>query len=262
VRADMTTALIADDEPLLREALIGLLVQAWPELEIVAQARNGREAIELFGLKKPEVCFLDIRMPGISGIEAARQIGRRTHIVFVTAFDHFAIQAFETGALDYLVKPVELARLYETVERLKDRIAMASRAINSETLIEELNRQLQDFSQPEYLSWLRVRIGVKVRVIAVDDIDFFQSEDKYTLFSWHNQTETYSEGLVRTPIKALMPQLDPKKFARIHRSAIVKLASISHVIRGKNDTGTLYLKDSDKTLPVSRAHLSQFRAML
>lgn len=258
----MTTALIADDEPLLREALIAQLAQAWPELEIIAQARNGREAIELFELTKPDVCILDIKMPGISGIEAARHIGRRAHIVFVTAFDRFAVQAFETGALDYVVKPVELTRLTETVKRLKDRIALAHSAINSEALIEELNQRIQSNSTPEYLSWVRVRIGVKVLVIAVEDIDYFQSEDKYTRLCWRNDSQVYSEGLLRTPVKALIAQLNPKQFVQIRRSIIVNLGSISHVIRGDNGTGTLFLKGSGKSLAVSRAHLSQFRAML
>jgi len=258
----MTTALIADDEPLLREALMRQLAKAWPKLEIVAQARNGREAIELFELHKPDICFLDIQMPGMSGVEAAQVIGRRAHIVFVTAYDQFAVQAFAAGVLDYLVKPVEPARLNETIERLKDRLAMTARAINSKKLIEELNCQLQNSSSPEYLSWLRVRIGIKVHVIAVEDIDYFQSEDKYTRLCWRSATETFSEGLLRTPIKGLLPQLDPNQFVQIHRSAIVNLSSISHVIRGQNDTGTAYFTGCNKTLPISRAHFSQFRTLL
>ncbi|MBL8274043.1 MAG: response regulator, partial [Xanthomonadales bacterium] len=125
------TALIADDEPLLREALSRQLAQAWPELEVVAQARNGREAIRLFEARRPDVCFLDVHMPGVSGIDAARHIGRNAHLVFVTAFDHYAVQAFAEGVLDYLVKPVELARLAETVARLKERVRAAQPALNT-----------------------------------------------------------------------------------------------------------------------------------
>src|SRR5512134_1676919 len=122
------TALIADDEPLLREALARQLAQAWPELEIVAEARNGREVVRLFDARHPDICFLDVQMPGLSGVEAARHIGRRAHLVFVTAYDHYAVQAFAQGALDYLVKPVEQARLQETVARLKERLQSAEPA--------------------------------------------------------------------------------------------------------------------------------------
>ena len=126
------TALVADDEPLLREAFARQLELAWPELEVVAEARNGREALELFEAKRPDICFLDVQMPGVSGVEAARQIGRRAHLVFVTAFDHYAVQAFAQGVLDYLVKPVEPARLAETVARLKERLGGARPATNTD----------------------------------------------------------------------------------------------------------------------------------
>src|SRR5215813_8186781 len=136
------TALIADDEPLLREALERQLAQAWPELEVVAQARNGREAVKLFEARHPDVCFLDVHMPGLSGVEAAHQIGRRAHLVFVTAYDHYAVQAFEAGVLDYLVKPVEPARLAETVARLQERLRTAQPALNTEALLEQLAAEL------------------------------------------------------------------------------------------------------------------------
>ena len=136
------TALIADDEPLLREALTRQLAHAWPELEVVAQARNGREAIEQFEALHPDVCFLDVHMPGLSGVEAAHQIGRRAHLVFVTAYDHYAVQAFAQGVLDYLVKPVEQERLAETVARLKDRLQAAQPAANTEALLQQLSAQL------------------------------------------------------------------------------------------------------------------------
>ena len=137
------TALIADDEPLLREALTRQLAQAWPELDVVAQARNGREAIKQFESRRPDVCFLDVHMPGLSGVDAAHHIGRRAHLVFVTAYDHYAVQAFAQGVLDYLVKPVEVARLAETVARLKDRLQAARPALNTEALLQQLATQLQ-----------------------------------------------------------------------------------------------------------------------
>src|SRR5258706_3811555 len=136
------TALIADDEPLLREALARQLSQAWPELEVVAQARNGREAVEQFEALKPDVCFLDVHMPGMSGVEAAHRIGHRAHLVFVTAYDQYAVQAFAQGVLDYLVKPVEQARLAETVARLKDRLKGAQPAMNTEVLLQQLGAQI------------------------------------------------------------------------------------------------------------------------
>src|SRR6185436_13839850 len=136
------TALIADDEPLLRDALRRLLADVWPELEIVAEARNGREAVRLFDERHPDICFLDVHMPGLSGVDAANQIGRRAHLVFVTAYDHYAVQAFAQGALDYLLKPVEPARLAETVSRLKERLQSSGPAINTEQLLQQLSAQL------------------------------------------------------------------------------------------------------------------------
>src|SRR5471032_2687534 len=136
------TALIADDEPVLREALTRQLAEAWPELDVIAEARNGREAITLFEARKPDICFLDVHMPGLSGVDAANRIGRRAHLVFVTAYDHYAAEAFAQGALDYLLKPVELARLEETVSRLKERLQSSRPAINTEQLLRQLSAQL------------------------------------------------------------------------------------------------------------------------
>jgi YesN/AraC family two-component response regulator len=136
------TALIADDEPLLREALRRLLADVWPELDIVAEARNGREAVRLFDERHPDICFLDVHMPGLSGVDAANHIGRHTHLVFVTAYDHYAVQAFAQGALDYLLKPVEPARLADTVSRLKERLQSSRPAINTEQLLQQLSEQL------------------------------------------------------------------------------------------------------------------------
>ena len=174
------TALIADDEPLLRDVLERMLVQAWPELEIVGQARNGREAVDKFEEHQPDVCFLDVHMPGMTGVEAARHIGRRAHLVFVTAYDQYAVQAFAQGVLDYLVKPVEPARLAETVARLKERLRAAQPALNTDALLHQLAASLQKSSAPSPLRWLRASVGQTVRLISVDDIDFLRSEEKYT----------------------------------------------------------------------------------
>jgi DNA-binding LytR/AlgR family response regulator len=197
------TALIADDEPLLREALRRQLAQAWPELEIVAEARNGRDAIRLFDQLQPAICFLDVQMPGLSGVEAARHIGRRAHLVFVTAYDHYAVQAFAQGALDYLVKPVETARLTDTVQRLQERLRAAQPASNTEALLQQLGEQLtrlQTRSGVEPLRWIKAQVGQTLRLIATDDIDFLRADSKYTLVAWRGDDGKPAEALVRTPL--------------------------------------------------------------
>ncbi|KAA0068614.1 LytTR family DNA-binding domain-containing protein [Rhodanobacter sp. T12-5] len=254
------SALIADDEPLLRKALARLLAQAWPELEVVAQARNGREAVEQFEARRPDICFLDVQMPGLSGVEAARHIGRRAHIVFVTAFDQYAVQAFEHGALDYLVKPVEPARLADTVTRLRERWLTAQPAIDAETLIEQLATRLRKDSAPAALQWIRASVGSTVRMIAVGDIDFLRSDEKYTRIAWRDEGKPV-EALIRAPLKELVAQLDATQFAQVHRAVVVNLHAISHVTRGENETARIHLKARDDVLPVSRHYLHLFRQM-
>jgi DNA-binding LytR/AlgR family response regulator len=255
------TALIADDEPLLREELARLLAHAWPELDVVAQARNGREAIERFEALRPDVCFLDVQMPGATGVEAARQIGRRAHVVFVTAYDQYAVQAFAQGVLDYLVKPVESERLAETVARLKERMRGAQPAVDAEALLRDLAVQLKRGSTPETLRWIRASVGQTVRLIAIDDVDFLRSEEKYTLIAWRDDARQAREAVVRTPLKELVAQLDATQFAQVHRSVVVNLRSVAHVTRGANETAELHLKGRDDVLPVSRTYLHLFRQM-
>jgi DNA-binding LytR/AlgR family response regulator len=258
------TALIADDEPLLREALAAQLAQAWPELEIVAEARNGREAIRMFEARDPDICFLDVQMPGLSGVEAARQIGRRAHLVFVTAFDHYAVQAFAEGALDYLVKPVEPERLVDTVVRLQDRLAGAQSATNTDALLLQLTEQLEQLQvrtgiQP--LPWIRAQVGKTLRLIAAEDIDYLRADSKYTRIAWRDDRGEPAEALVRMPLKELAAQLDPQQFAQVHRSTIVNLRAVSHVRRGDNETADIHLKGRSEVLPVSRTYLHLFRQM-
>lgn len=255
------TALIADDEPLLRDELARLLAGTWPELAVVAQARNGREAIDLFEAHEPDVCFLDVQMPGATGVEAARHIGRRAHVVFVTAYDQYAVQAFAQGVLDYLVKPVEPARLAETVARLKERLGAAEPALDTESLLRELAAQLQRGAEPQTLRWLRASVGQTVRLIAVDDVDFLRSEEKYTLIAWRDDAGEPREAVIRTPLKELVAQLDASEFAQVHRSAVVNLRSVSHVTRGANETADIHLKGRPEVLPVSRTYLHLFRQM-
>jgi len=264
VSAARPTALIADDEPLLREALARQLAEAWPELEIVAAARNGREAIERFDVTRPDVCFLDVQMPGLNGVEAARHIGRRAHLVFVTAYDRYAVQAFAQGALDYLVKPVEPARLADTVARLKERLRAAQPAANTETLLLQLTEQLerlQDRAGVEPLRWIKAQVGRVLRLIAVDDIDYLRAEEKCTTVAWRDEHGHPAVAVVRAPLKELSARLDPSQFAQVHRSAIVNLRSIAHVKRGDNETAEIHLKGRPETLPVSRSYLHHFRQM-
>jgi len=256
------TALIADDEPLLRDALRRQLANVWPELEVVAEARNGREAVRLFDERHPDICFLDVHMPGLSGVDAANHIGRRAHLVFVTAYDHYAVQAFAQGALDYLLKPVEEARLAETVSRLKERLQSSRPAVNTEQLLRQLSAQLAKLQgggkQP--LRWIRAQAGKTVRLIAIDDVDYLRSDAKYTLVAWRDGGKP-AEAVVRTPLKNLLEQLDPEQFAQVHRSVVVNLRAISHVRRHDNETAQIHLKGRDDVLPVSRSYAHLFRQM-
>jgi DNA-binding LytR/AlgR family response regulator len=255
------TALIADDEPLLRDALARQLAQAWPELQIVAQARNGREAIGLFESEQPDICFLDVHMPGISGIEAARHIGRRAHLVFVTAHDQYALQAFAAGVLDYLVKPVETPRLADTVARLRERLGAAQPALNTEALLQQLAAQLQREAAPAPLRWIRAQIGQTLRLIPTDAIDYLRADAKYTRIAWRNDNGQPAEAMISTALKDVVAQLDPAQFAQTHRSAVVNLRAVSHVVRGENETAQIHLRGRAEVLPVSRSYLHHFRQM-
>lgn len=260
---DHATALIADDEPLLRDALRRQLAIVWPELAIVAEARNGREAVRLFDERRPDVCFLDVHMPGLSGVDAASHIGRRAHLVFVTAYDHYAVQAFAQGALDYLLKPVEEARLAETVSRLRARLQSSRPAVNTEQLLRQLGEQLarlQGGGKNEALRWIRAQAGKTVRLIAIDDVDYFRSDAKYTIVAWRDGGRP-ADAVVRTPLKELVEQLDAQRFAQVHRSVVVNLRAVSHVNRHDNETAEIHLKGRDEVLPVSRNYLHLFRQM-
>jgi DNA-binding LytR/AlgR family response regulator len=259
--AQHPTALIADDEPLLREALQRMLAQVWPALEVVALPRNGREAIEKFDALHPDVCFLDVHMPGTTGIEVASHVGRRAHVVFVTAYDRYAVQAFSQGVLDYLVKPVEPARLAETVSRLQERMRASQPALHTEALLQELAARLQRSSTSAPLRWVRASVGQTVRLIPVEDIDFLRSEEKYTRVAWRDDTGQPKDAVIRTPLKELLTQLDPAEFAQVHRSVVVNLKAISHVTRGLNETADIHMKGRTEVLPVSRSFLHLFRQM-
>jgi DNA-binding LytR/AlgR family response regulator len=254
------TALIADDEPLLREILRSRLATAWPELQIVAEARNGREAVELFQQLRPDICFLDVHMPGVSGVEAARQIGRGAHLVFVTAYEQYALQAFEAGVLDYIVKPVVPARLAETVARLRERLGEPAQ--HSDALLQQLAQQLLRASGqgPEPLRWVRATVGQALRLIPVEAIDYLKADSKYTLVAWRDEGQV-AEALIRLPLKELQAQLDSQQFVQVHRAVVVNLRAVQRVVRGDNETADIHLKGRSETLPVSRSYLHLFREM-
>ena len=255
------TALIAEDEPLLRESLERLLSHAWPDLTVVARARNGREAIDKFETHRPTVCFLNVHMPGVTGVEAARRIGNRAHLVFVTAYDKYAVQAFAQGALDYLVKPVEAVRLAQTVARLRERLRESKAAVNTDGLLLKLADALQRGTALAPLRWIRASVGQTVTLIAVEEIEFLRADEKYTVVAWRADAGGPREAVIRTSLKDLLTQLDPAQFAQIHRSVVVNLSAIARVVRGENETATIYLKGRIDILPVSRNFLHLFKQM-
>jgi DNA-binding LytR/AlgR family response regulator len=257
------TALIADDEPLLRERLRGLLQRLWPELEIVAEARNGREAVELFDQHAPQVVFLDVHMPGLNGVEAARSIARRALVVFVTAYEQYAVTAFEQGALDYVVKPFDEERLADTVQRLRQRLAGPPAAPEDDRLqaaIEkmsaELRRQAPAQRQSGWLQWIKASVGNSVRLIPVEQVAYLRSDEKYTLVVWEG-----GEALIRRTIRELADELDPECFVQVHRSVIVNLRQVAQVVRGPNETADVHIKGRSELLPVSRSFVHVFRHM-
>ena len=255
--------LIADDEPLLRARLRRQLAAVWPDSEIVAEARNGREAVQFFDEHRPDVCFLDVHMPGVSGVDAAKHIGRRAHVVFVTAYDDYAVQAFAHGALDYLVKPVEEERLADTVSRLKERLQSSRPAADTERLLHELASQLAELREgrkAEPLRWIRAQVGQTLRLIATEDVDYLRSDAKYTMVGWRDGA-TPAEAVVRTPIKDLLERLDPAHFVQVHRSVVVNRRAISHVRRHDNETAEIHIKGRAEVLPVSRNFIHVFRQM-
>ncbi len=257
------TALIADDEPLLRERLAAHLTRLWPQLQVVAQASNGRESVELFDEHEPQVVFLDVHMPGLNGIDAARSIGRRALLVFVTAFEQYAVKAFEQGALDYLVKPFDEARLADTVQRLKERLSRPASGADApalDTLLDQLANTLkaQRPASPgrAWLQWIKASVGQTVKLIPVEQVVYMRSDEKYTLVVWDG-----GEALIRKTIRELAEEIDPERFAQTHRSVIVNLHQVSQVVRGANETAEVHLKGRSDVLPVSRSYLHLFRQM-
>jgi len=243
------SAVIADDEEPLRAWLKRLLKELWPELEIVGEAENGVQALQLIETLQPDIAFLDIRMPGMSGLEVAAAVSGQCHLVFATAYDEYAVTAFETEAVDYLLKPVTKKRLNSSLERLRQRIEQPVSDVR------QLVQLLQSRSKDGYTQWIRATRQDEVHVIAVNDVLYFQSADKYTsVFTAEH------EYIVRTSLKELESRLDPQLFWRIHRSTLVCVEQIAS--SRKDDSGQLSvsLRDSKTFLPVSRACQHLFRA--
>jgi DNA-binding LytR/AlgR family response regulator len=247
-------AVIADDEPLLRAMLRTRLAKLWPDLEVVHEMPDGRGVDEVLDRHDPQLFFLDIHMPGVNGLEAARAIGSRAHVVFVTAYDQYAVEAFERGAVDYVLKPFNEERLATTVERLRERLD--SRPAPLEELVAQLAGRLGSTRPAEHLRWIKASVGSNVRLIPVEEVLFFQSDEKYT-----RVVTVEGESLIRKPIKELLDELDPAKFWQVHRATIVNVDCIAQVRRGLKDQAEISLKDCPETLVVSRNFTHLFKQM-
>ena len=255
------TCVIAEDEQIFREALISLLREEWPDLEVRATCEDGGAALEAIGEHQPDVAFLDIRMPGLTGLEVAAamlEASPRTQIVFVTAYNQYAIDAFEKGAVDYLLKPIARERLASTIARLKAR-TLQSGANDNEALaalIKQLCAKLPMTTEEPPLVWLTASAGKETRLIMVDDVAYFQSDNKYTVLM-----TAQGESLVRTPLRELLDKLDPNYFKQIHRATIVNMKAIAGITRDENGRGIVKLKNRPETLTVSLTFMSLFRNM-
>jgi DNA-binding LytR/AlgR family response regulator len=247
------TAVIADDEPLLRAQLKARLAKLWPSLAVVHEMENGKDIERVLTEHRPDLFFLDIHMPGVNGLEAARAVGKRAHVVFVTAFDQYAVEAFEQGAIDYVLKPFTEERLAATVERLRERLGGSPPPL--EDLIEKLAGRL-GAKPADHLRWIKASVGQSVRLIPVEEVLFFQSDEKYT-----RVVTCDAEALIRKPIKELLEELDPEKFWQVHRATIVNVDAIASVKRGLKDQAEIALKGHRETLIVSRNFTHLFRQM-
>ena len=238
----MPTALIADDESMLRAQLKARLAEAWPELAVIAEAANGADALAMVEAHRPDIVFLDIRMPVKSGIEVAHALDGRCHAVFVTAYDEYAVTAFDEGAVDYILKPVSAERIAKVVARLKSRLASAPLDLSA------VLAQLAAREGNGHLKWIRASVGTAMKLIATDDVLYFQAEDKYT-----KVVTAAGDAYIKKPIKELFDELDPEAFWQIHRATIVNLRAIARIERDWHDR-------SEK-LTVSRTFAHRFKAM-
>ncbi len=270
-------AVLADDERLMREQLRARLAEVWPELQIVAEARNGLEAVQLVAEHRPEIVFLDIRMPGLNGVDAARQIAQLPpresaagsdddellpEIVFITAYDQYAVEAFEQGVADYVLKPAERERLLVTVQRIQQRLAARAAGTDApagppmQQLLHQLAARLNPGRAPQYLQWIQATVGQAIQMIPIDEVLFFISDEKYTRV----QT-VHVEALIRKPIKELVDEIDPHLFWQIHRSTLVAVKAIAGVTRDFRGRQIVSVKGHPEKLEVSRSYAGLFKGM-
>jgi DNA-binding LytR/AlgR family response regulator len=248
----MPTAVIAEDEPILRAQLQARLAKLWPELEVIAAVGDGIAALEALEERTPDFMFLDIRMPEMTGIEVARHVGSRCHVVFVTAYDEYAIEAFEAGAVDYLLKPPTDERMALAIERLKSKAATPPPDLAA--VLSRLAQKLEPAR--ERLKWIKATVGQSLRLIPVGDVLYFQSDEKYT-----RVVTKEGEALIKTPIRELLEGLDPEAFWQIHRSTVVNAAAISAVTRDFRGQAHVKLRGRDESLVVSRIYSHLFKQM-
>ena len=252
----MPTAIIADDEDLPRSELRRMLADVWPELTIVAECEHGTDALEALYRLQPDIAFLDIRMPGLSGLDVAKAAGARCRTVFVTAYDSHAFDAFAAGAIDYLLKPIARERLMQTIDRLRERVRLAQPVPDLEAMMAELDRRMRGADAVARIRWISASVGDTIKVIPIEDVIFFQSDEKYT-----RVVSTDDEAHVRKPIKELLDGLDPDQFWQVHRSVIVRAASIARVQRDEMGRITIGLRGHGETLKASQAYAWRFRPM-
>ncbi len=246
------TALIAEDEPLMRERLKEKLAEVWPELDIVAEAEDGEQALALYAERQPQLAFLDIRMPGMTGLEVAAAIGGGCHVVFITAYDQYALQAFDAGAVDYLLKPIETERLQTAVERIKSKLASPPQDLSA--LLSALRANVPG-GAPR-MKWITAAVGKQIKLIPVTDVVYFQSDTKYT-----RVVLAAGEALIRTPLKELLAELDPDRFWQVHRSTIVNLDAVAGVLREDAERQFILLRNRQEKLPISRQFTHLFKQM-
>jgi DNA-binding LytR/AlgR family response regulator len=248
----MPTAIVAEDEPILRTQLEGKLAKLWPDLEIIASVEDGAAALEALEDRAPDFMFLDIQMPEMTGVEVARHVGGRSHVVFVTAYDQYAIQAFETGAVDYILKPATDERLAVTIERLKGKLATPPTDLTG--LLARLTERLAP--RGERLQWIKATQGQNLRLIPVAEVLFFQSDEKYT-----RVVTAEAESLIKTSIRELLDGLDPEAFWQIHRSTVVNVKAIAAVTRDFRGQAHVKIKGKEESLVVSRIYSHLFKQM-
>ncbi|MCE4556423.1 LytR/AlgR family response regulator transcription factor [Roseateles cellulosilyticus] len=248
------TAVVAEDEAALRGELVEQLDKLWPELSIVGEAADGLQALRLLDQQQPDILFLDIEMPGATGIDVARQVGGRAHVVFVTAYDQYAIDAFDQGAVDYLLKPLNGARLFTAVTRLKARLGQAPAPLGG--VLDQLGARPAPSAARAPLRWINASVGQTLRLITVDEVMFFQSDNKYTRLALKD-----GEALIRKPLKELIDELDPQQFWQIHRSTLVNVNAIASVSRDFRGRMQIKLKHGTETLLVAESCAHLFRQM-